>query len=141
VETTFRPFTIYDLEDVRQLWKRAGIKLTLSDTRPEIARMLARNPNTCFVAVKGQTIVAAAMGSWDGRRGFVHHLAVEPEFQRSGLGRAVMAELERRFRGMGVVKITFLVENDNLAVLEFYRKLGYEVRSDLTAVSKTLRTE
>ncbi|GAB4158429.1 MAG: GNAT family N-acetyltransferase [Planctomycetota bacterium] len=139
MNVSFKEFTIHHYDEVRQLWSRAGIKLTLSDEKNEIARMLQRNPDTCFIAEANGKVVAAVMGSWDGRRGFVHHLAVEPSFQRRGLGRAMMAELERRFRIMDVVKITFLVENDNLAVLDFYRKLGYSVRDDLTAVSKTLR--
>ena len=140
MDLSFRPFTISDYDAVTGLWRRAGIKLTLSDTMPEIARMLDRNPDTCFLAVCGESIVGAVLGSWDGRRGFVHHLAVEPAFQRSGAGTAIMAELERRFRVMGVVKITFLIEQDNTAVVSFYRKLGYELRQDLIVMSKALRT-
>ena len=137
----FRPLTIEDYDEVSVLWKRAGIKLTLSDTKPEIEKLLIRNPQTCFVALKGIKIISAVCGSWDGRRGFVHHLAVLPEYQGKGIGREMMAEVERRFNAAGIVKMTFLVEQDNLEVVAFYRKLGYEVREDLIALSKTLRTE
>ncbi|MFA4986015.1 MAG: GNAT family N-acetyltransferase [Candidatus Brocadiia bacterium] len=135
----FRPFTPQDYDEVTALWSTAGIKLTLSDSRPEIEKMLARNPGTCFVALSDGSIIGAVMGSWDGRRGFVHHLAIRPEVQGTGAGKAMMKELERRFESMGVVKITFLVESDNEKVLGFYEKLGYSVRGDLIAVSKTLR--
>ena len=140
MDLTFRPFTVTDYEAVTGLWHRAGIKLTLSDSRHEIARMLDRNPDTCFLASCGDAIIGVVMGSWDGRRGFVHHLAVEPASQRSGVGSAIMAELERRFRVMGVVKMSFLIEQDNTAVVAFYRKLGYELREDLIVMSKALRT-
>ncbi|MDZ7816609.1 MAG: GNAT family N-acetyltransferase [Planctomycetota bacterium] len=141
MKVKFRKFTISDYPAVRSLWKRAGIKLTLSDERSEIARMLKRNPFTCFLAELDGELVGAVMGSWDGRRGFVHHLAVEPEYHLRGIGRAMMEQLEKRFAEMEVVKITFLVENDNIGVVDFYRRLGYVLRDDLTALSKTLRTE
>ena len=135
----FRSFEIDDYDAVTALWRSAGIKLTLSDEKPEIEQMLLRNPDLCFVTKVRERIVGVVMGAFDGRRGFVHHLAVSPEHQRHGVGKAIMTELERRFRKMNVVKITFLIETDNLQVLDFYLKLGYTKRDDLIAVSKTLR--
>ena len=138
-QLVFRPFTIDDFEDVTALWVRAGIRLTLSDEFPEIEKMLVRNPDTCFLGCSEGHIVAAVMGSWDGRRGFVHHLAIEPRLHGRGFGRLMLSELERRFREMNVVKMTFFIEKSNIDVVKFYEKLGYILREDLVAMSKTLR--
>jgi len=68
----------------------------------------------------------------------VHHLTVAPEFQRCGYGRALMEELETRFRGMNVVKYSLWIEPRNQSVIDFYNHIGYELR-DLITFSKTLR--
>jgi len=134
-----REFLPSDYDAVRALWERCDLTLSLSDEREEVERMLRRNPGTCLVAEEDGAVIGAVMGGWDGRRGFVHHLAVEPGRRRRGVGRALMAELERRFRDMGVVKITFFIERRNRGVTEFYRRLGYEMRDDIRPMSKTLR--
>jgi len=79
------------------------------------------------------------LGGFDGRRGLVHHLAVLPEYQGKGIGKVLMYKLEETFKKMGVVKINFWVENRNLKVTDFYRKLGYELRDDIVTMSKTFR--
>lgn len=42
------------------------------------------------------------MGAYDGQRGWIDHLAVEPGMQRQGIGRILMAEAERRMARVGV---------------------------------------
>lgn len=80
------------------------------------------------------------MGGFDGRRGLVHHLAVTAEHRGEGLGKALMAELDRRFRELGLEKYSFWIEADNTEVIKFYQHLGYELR-DLITMSKTLRKQ
>ncbi|MEJ2296249.1 MAG: GNAT family N-acetyltransferase [Candidatus Lokiarchaeota archaeon] len=75
------------------------------------------------------------MGGYDGRRGYVHHLAVDPDFQHQGYGRELMDELISRFKVMRVHKIHLFIEKYNLPVVEFYKKLGWEVRDDLVMMS------
>lgn len=70
-------------------------------------------------------IVATAMAGFDGHRGWVHYLAVDPLRQRQGLGRAIMAEVERLLVERGCPKLNLQVRSDNLKVLGFYRGLGY----------------
>jgi ribosomal protein S18 acetylase RimI-like enzyme len=55
-----------------------------------------------------------------------------------GIGRALMSELELRFRQLQVVKVSFWIEAKNRKVIDFYLDLGYEER-DLITLSKTFR--
>ena len=46
----------------------------------------------------GIVALGAVLGGFDGRRGLVYHVAVDPQARGQGLGSALMDELERRLR-------------------------------------------
>lgn len=118
-----------DFDAVVALWQASGpgVHLGTSDTPEEIGRKLKRDPDLFLVAEEGAQILGAVLGGFDGRRGMVYHLAVTPEQRGRGLGTALMAELEARLKAKGCRKYYLLVTQDNLDVLDFYRRLGWSV--------------
>jgi ribosomal protein S18 acetylase RimI-like enzyme len=72
-------------------------------------------------------VVATVLAGYDGHRGWMHLVAVDPRFRRQGFGRAMMAEAERRLAALGCPKVNLQVRASNEAVVAFYRKLGYAV--------------
>ncbi len=134
-----RTFTLEDYDAVRALWARAGpgIHLGTSDTREQVGKKLAHDPDLAVAAEQDGRIVGAVMGGYDGRRAMVYHLAVAPELRGQGLGRALMEELERRFRARGCVKYYLFVTGDNREAIGFYEHLGAEVMP-LTPMGKEL---
>jgi ribosomal protein S18 acetylase RimI-like enzyme len=74
--------------------------------------------------VDGQ-VVAVVMAGYEGHRGWVNYLAVEPELQGRGLGREMMAEAERRLEALGCPKVQLQIRTDNARAINFYRCLGY----------------
>lgn len=129
---------IEDYEQVYKLWQATDIIIKGSDQKEEIQRMLKRNPYTCLVGVEDSKIISVVLGGFDGRRGYVHHLAVKPEKQGQGLGKAMMDELMKRFEDLKVIKVHLFVEENNKEVKDFYRNIGFKERTDLTDFSKTL---
>lgn len=129
-----------DLEPVLNLWQRAGpgIQLGRSDTAEEIRKKLRRDPDLFLVAEEDGVVVGAVMGGFDGRRGMVYHLAVEPSQRGRGLGRLLMQALEQRLVAKGCLKAYLLVTKDNPQALEFYRALGWETM-DLHLMGKELQ--
>lgn len=117
-----------DYDAVLALWRSAGpgIHVGASDTREEIARKLARDPDLFLVAEVDGRIVGTVLGGFDGRRGLVYHLAVAMDCRRQGLGQALMVELETRLRDRGCRKVYLLVTPDNVRVTDFYRRLGWQ---------------
>jgi ribosomal protein S18 acetylase RimI-like enzyme len=136
-----REFQPEDFDQVHSLWEQSRIALGVSDTREEILRMHQMNPDLFLVGEADNRIVAVVMGGFDGRRGIVHHLAVDPDHRNKGYGRQIMTELERRFNLRGLVKINFWVQTDNLEAVDFYQKIGYYLRPDLVTMSKVLRDQ
>jgi ribosomal protein S18 acetylase RimI-like enzyme len=120
-----REFTLNDYTLVIDLWKKAGIELSNSDSLEGIKHKLERDSDLFLVAEKDGRIVSAVMGSYDGRRGWVNHLAVDPQFQGNNVGTEIMVELEKRFKDVGCEKVNLLIEMDNSKVQGFYEKLGF----------------
>lgn len=117
-----------DWQPVRDLWDRTGpgIQLSPSDEPAEIEKKLTRDPDLFLVAVADGRIIGAVLGGFDGRRGMVYHLAVDPAERRRGVGKGLMEEMERRLRAKGCLKYYLLVTLENQQAMDFYQRLGWE---------------
>lgn len=120
-----RTYRDRDREDVVALWEATGIARPWLDLRAEIREKRRRDRTLFLVATVRGAIVGAVMGAYDGRRGWVYHLAVAPTRQRRGIGKALMAALEARMAHLGVIKVNLQVRTDNAAVEAFYTGMGY----------------
>ncbi|HBY17982.1 MAG: hypothetical protein XE04_0954 [Marinimicrobia bacterium 46_43] len=140
-KVNIRTYKSSDYEAVYNLWKAAGLYLSLSDTRKELHRMLDKHPELFLIAEEKDIPVGTVLGSFDGRRGYVHHLAVLPEFQNRGIGSDLLNVLEDKYREMGVIKIHLFIETVNAEVESYYQKKGWHRRNDIIMMSKILRTD
>ncbi|GAA0552380.1 GNAT family acetyltransferase [Paractinoplanes ferrugineus] len=119
---TVRQFEWPDYDRVAALWSAAGREVV---PRAELAAKLTRDPELFLVAESADGITGVVLGTYDGRRGWILRLAVDPARRRRGLGRALVAELEARFRELDCPRVKLLVMPDNEAGLRFWRELGY----------------
>lgn len=120
-----RPIEDGDVEDVVRLWTEAGVTRPWNDPRQDIAFGRRGEHATILVAEEDGVILATAQVGEDGHRGWLYYVAVTPERQGEGLGRAVMDAAEEWLRARGVWKVQLLVRAENRHVVEFYGKLGY----------------
>jgi ribosomal protein S18 acetylase RimI-like enzyme len=81
--------------------------------------------STILVGCEGDRVEATVQVGEDGHRGWVYYVAVAPEHQGAGFGRAAMQAAEEWLRARGIWKLNLLVRSDNLKVIEFYKRLGY----------------
>lgn len=125
------PFTLEDLGAARELWRRTGMWLRPSDAPEQMHILLDRCPDLQLVARDpGGALVGIVMGGWDGRRGYVYHLAVEPSWQRRGVATALMDELEERLRAEGALKVKLQILTGNDGSRAFFAARGYAVEHD-----------
>ncbi|MHA2035836.1 MAG: GNAT family N-acetyltransferase [Promethearchaeota archaeon] len=122
-------------DEVLQLWRNAGISVGSSDSKVEIEKMFVRNPDLFLIGRIKEKIIAVVMGGFDGRRGYVHHLAVDPAYQKKGYGRKLMDKLSEILRQKGIHKVHLFIEKQNEEVIGFYKSVGWEIREDLTMMS------
>lgn len=129
-----RKMVISDYEDVYRLWiSCAGMGLNnLDDSREGIAKFLARNPDTCFVALsEGQQIVGVILAGNDGRRGYIYHTAVHPDFRKQGIGQDLVWQTLDALERCGIHKAALVVFEKNKEGNLFWEKMGFTVREDL----------
>jgi len=134
-----RAMTQADYHAVLSLWKSlAGMGLSSADEPGAIAAFLEQNPTTALVAERAGSIVGTVLGGWDGRRGYVYHLAVAAEHQGEGIGTALMDEVEKRFCVLGAQRIHLMIYENNPASA-FYEKRGWFSRGgELLLMSKDI---
>ncbi|OLS22820.1 MAG: Acetyltransferase YpeA [Candidatus Heimdallarchaeota archaeon LC_3] len=134
-----RKMTRDDIPYVRKLWAKSSIDLTLSDDSIELEKMISQNEEFCLVCEIDTIIISAVLGGFDGRRGWVHHLAVDPNYRRQQIGTFMMEKLMEKFIKADVVKVKLEILKSNIEVVEFYKQLNWDLRSDLVTMSYSLR--
>jgi ribosomal protein S18 acetylase RimI-like enzyme len=125
--TRIRPFHGDDTEAVVALWRDAGLVVPWNDPYRDIERKLTVQPELFLVAEHEASVVGTAMVGYDGHRGWVNYLAVAPDRQGHGLGRAMMDHAEAWLLAQGCPKLNLQVRAANADVLAFYEALGYQV--------------
>ena len=134
-----RALTLADYEAVRRLWQDTeGVGLNESDSRENIALFLARNPSLSRVAVCADEIVGAVLCGHDGRRGYLHHLAVAKAHRKLGLGRQLVESCLADLARQGISKCNIFLFADNVVGEAFWRHNGWTKRCDLQVMQKSL---
>jgi ribosomal protein S18 acetylase RimI-like enzyme len=122
---------------VIDLWKKCGLVRPQNDPKKDIERKLKVNPELFLLGVEGDKVMAAAMGGYDGHRGWVHYLGVDPEYRHKGVGRKMMEALEEKLLAMGCPKLNLQVLANNKEAMEFYERIGYK-KDDVVSLGKRL---
>jgi len=122
-----REFFTDDYDAAIRLWRRVeGLEIAEGDDREGLAQFLRRNRGLSRVAIDGAAIVGVALCGHDGRRGHVYHLAVDPAYQRCGLGKRLLDECLNGLRSAGVKRVIIMVADDNQRGAEFWKRQGWE---------------
>ena len=133
----YRTMTPEDYQAVFDLWKSTpGIGLSDADSREGIEKFLLANPGRCFIALSGDKLVGAVMCGCDGRRGYLHHLAVHTDQRGQGIGRQLVEECMSSLRAIGIDKAHIFVIKENESGKVFWRNAGWQERDDLTVMSR-----
>ena len=114
-----------DAEAVIELWFKCQLVVPSNNPQKDIERKLNKDRDLFLVGVLEGKIIASVMGGYEGHRGWINYMAVDPDQRRKGYGRRMMEEFERRIRAKGCPKINLQVRESNHAVIKFYQSLGY----------------
>lgn len=134
--TDFRDIEDRDMDAVVALWTRCGLTRPWNDPYKDISFARAGASSTVLVSEQDGTIAATVMAGHDGHRGMLYYVAVDPQHQGKGLGKAAVRAAEAWLGQQGVWKVNLLVRAENAAVKGFYETLGYEVNPVLCMARK-----
>lgn len=139
MQVRLHAMSVGDLPEVLDLWRRVdGVGLNESDTPPRLEAYLRRNPGLSRIArsVDKATgamreLVAAVLCGHDGRRGYLHHLAVDPAWRRRGIARTLVGECLTGLAAEGITRCNLFVFADNADGHTFWNALGWRRRGEL----------
>lgn len=120
-----RAFAEPDRAAVVDLWRRCGLTRPWNDPDRDIDRKLTVQPELFLVGEEDRAVVATVMAGFDGHRGWINYLAVDPDRRGAGRGGALVAEVERLLLERGCPKVNLQVRSSNPEALAFYAALGY----------------
>lgn len=140
MQVEIRPFRQGDESAVVQLWTDCGLVVPWNSPQRDIQRKLKVQPEMFLVGCLDGQIIATVMAGYDGHRGWINYLAVDPKHQRGGIGRRMMVEAEIRLRAAGCPKINLQVRSTNAKVIEFYRRIGFKL-DDVASLGKRLESD
>lgn len=135
-----RKMKLSDYETVYSLWlscKGMGLN-DLDDSRTGIEKFLKRNPETCFVAEINDKLIGVIMAGNDGRRGYIYHTAVHPDFRNQGIARTLVETVMKALKECGISKVALVVFERNQSGNDFWEKLGFTVRDDLVYRNRSI---
>ncbi len=137
----YKLMTIDHYDKVWDLWmscKNMGFN-NLDDSREGIDKYLKRNPNTSFVALEGDRVIGVILTGHDGRRGFIHHMAVAEDKRGQGIATTLLnMALTALKEEEGILKVACLVFKYNDAGNAFWESQGFTVREDLNYRNRAL---
>ena len=136
-----RVMTAEDYDGVYDLWTNTpGMGLnTADDSRDGIQKYLERNPGTSFAAVCSGRVVGVIMAGHDGRRGYIYHTAVLPEYRSCGIGRMLVEKAIAALKAEGINKVALVAFKKNEVGNGFWERMGFEVRDDLYYRNRNIR--
>ena len=135
-----REMLIDDYDNVYALWVSCvGMGLNnLDDSKEGINQFLKRNPETCFVAVDTYKIIGVIIAGNDGRRGYIYHTAVNPDYRKQGIGTQLVDVALQALKNNGINKVALVVFDKNHTGNDFWEQIGFTTREDLVYRNKTL---
>ena len=132
-----RAFHEGDTDEVVALWEACGLVRPWNDPRRDIRRKLTEQPELFVVGEVDERVVATVMAGYDGHRGWLNYLAVDPSERRHGHGRMLVEHVARLLTQRGCPKLNLQVRAGNEGAVAFYRSLGFQV-DDVVSMGRRL---
>lgn len=133
-----RVMTMDDYDAVIDLMRRTpGVSFRDADSRESTSKYLERNSGMSFVAEVGAILCGCIMSGHDGRRGYLQHLVVLPQYRRQGIANALVERCLSSLEKHGILKCHLDVFKTNLAAANYWHSQGWQLRSDIDRYSFT----
>jgi ribosomal protein S18 acetylase RimI-like enzyme len=109
-----------DRLQVVELWRNVfGYETAHNEPNLAISKKIAINDGLFFVAVENSAIVGTIMAGYDGHRGWLYSVAVDPGKRLNGLGSSLVIHAEKALADLGCMKINLQLLATNEATAAF----------------------
>ena len=130
MDATFRPGLISDADAVLALWDRSGAEPTHTDDRDSLAALVAHDAEALIVAESDGLLVGSVIAAWDGWRGSIYRLVVDPSHRRRGLAVQLLQRAEDRLSRAGALRLQAVVVASEPIATGFWNATGWELQRE-----------
>lgn len=133
-----RQLTIDDYQLMTSLWTKAGLSVRPQgrESKEAIAREMEASPDFFLGAYENDSLIGLVILSSDLRKGWINRLAVSPQYRHKGVAKTLISEAERILRERRLKLFAALIDDDNLASKELFRKCSYIEHHGIVYFSK-----
>ncbi len=135
-----KPYSSQNMDDVIDLWNRCNLLRSWNDPKKDIKRKIKVNPELFLLGFIDNRLIATVVGGYDGHRGWINYLAVDPAYKQRGFGKQIMEAVEEKIGALGCPKINIQVRADNKDTLKFYESIGYKI-DKVVSIGKRLEED
>ena len=140
-EMIIRPYLSEEESEVIRPWCKCNLTRARNNPEKDIERKSEVDPELFLIGLIDNKLVATVMGGYEGHRGWVNYLAVNPDYQRRGPGRQIMEAVENRLQDMDCPKINLQIRTDNQGAAAFYEHIGYKMEERVSMGKRLLVDE
>jgi ribosomal protein S18 acetylase RimI-like enzyme len=117
-----RTITINDYPNLIPFWK-TNYFVKEMDSETQFSLFLEKNPNLSVLMEDNNKIIGTALGSFDGRRGYIQKVVTAKNIRKKGVGKQLVHEVINRLKLLGVLYIPIQCDLENVS---FYEKCGFQ---------------
>ena len=137
-EVELRGCLASDVDAVLELWRRADAVPRPTDRPDALLKRVAYGDDLFVLAVAEGRIIGSLIGAWDGWRGGLYRLAVDPEYRRRSIATRLVREVESRLKRVGAERVPIRVFYGEPGAVEFWESVGYRAEPDEAIYVKDL---
>ncbi len=135
-------FTMEHYEAAFLLWRETpGVGVSSADEPAAIRFYLERNPGMSFVALVEGRLVGTILCGHDGRRGYIHHVAVHPDYRRQGMATQLVDRALASLKAIGISKCHLFIFPQNASGIAFWQTSGWDYREDVRIMSRFIEVD
>jgi len=130
---------IEDYDEIYKLWESIqGLNLSNADEQDNINKYLSCNPKQSFVCKLSEKIIGTIMCGNDGRRAFIYHLAVLPEYRRQGIASELVHLAIDMQKQLGIDKCAVFILNDNINGKRFWSGVRFSKVQEAETMARNI---
>jgi GNAT superfamily N-acetyltransferase len=132
MELTIRRLTIDDYDDIIRVWSDAGLphKPKGRDSRGMMTKEMAHPSVAYFGLFEDVLLIGVGLANFDGRRGWINRVAIDPDRRGIGLAGRLIDACEEFLRSIGAVVICALIEEVNTPSMSCFEKAGFRAERE-----------
>ena len=138
-----RQLTIADYDEIVRVWLDAGLpfKPNGRERRDYLQKEMLQPFCAFFGLESDDRLIGVIIANWDGRRGWLNRLAIDPDYRGKWYAATLIQAAEQFLIGQGAMVLAGLIDEENLPSMAAFTKAGYSCVTEIRMFRKRIIPE